>query len=285
MDMNVKNLSVLGLGDNVVDKYEHLRIMYPGGNAVNFAVYAKKMNCRVSAYMGYFGDDAEAEHVMASLRLHSVDISHCRRLAGENGCARVTVQNGDRVFLGSNEGGIRGKTPFILDSKDLAYMKSFDLVFSGCYGFMESQLPAVRQLGIPVAFDFSDDSSDHYYSQIAPMVDYAFMSCAELSEDEIRRKLAWVASLGPSFVCASRGALGCVAYAGRGFYVQPALPVENMVDTMGAGDALLTAFLIEHFSVVKAGAPPDIAGSMRRAAAFAAQICSAAGSWGCGAPY
>ena len=34
-------LRVLGLGDNVVDKYMHIRTMYPGGNALNFAVYAK----------------------------------------------------------------------------------------------------------------------------------------------------------------------------------------------------------------------------------------------------
>lgn len=31
-------MKVLGLGDNVVDKYENLGIMYPGGNSLNFAV-------------------------------------------------------------------------------------------------------------------------------------------------------------------------------------------------------------------------------------------------------
>ena len=36
------NVSALGFGDNVVDRYEHIHTMYPGGNAVNFAVYAKK---------------------------------------------------------------------------------------------------------------------------------------------------------------------------------------------------------------------------------------------------
>lgn len=51
-------VKVLGFGDNVVDKYEHLKIMYPGGNAVNFAVYAKKFGAERSAYMGIFGNDA-----------------------------------------------------------------------------------------------------------------------------------------------------------------------------------------------------------------------------------
>ena len=40
MDYPVK---VLGFGDNVVDLYDHLHLMYPGGNAVNFAVFAKRL--------------------------------------------------------------------------------------------------------------------------------------------------------------------------------------------------------------------------------------------------
>ena len=61
------DVSALGFGDNVVDKYEHIKTMYPGGNCVNFAVYAKMFGAKRSAYMGYFGNDAEAEHVMYAL--------------------------------------------------------------------------------------------------------------------------------------------------------------------------------------------------------------------------
>ena len=33
-------MKVIGIGDNVCDKYEHLKMMFPGGQAMNFAVYA-----------------------------------------------------------------------------------------------------------------------------------------------------------------------------------------------------------------------------------------------------
>ena len=33
---------VIGIGDNVCDKYYPSKIMYPGGQAMNFSVYAKK---------------------------------------------------------------------------------------------------------------------------------------------------------------------------------------------------------------------------------------------------
>ena len=170
------NVSALGFGDNVVDCYEHIHTMYPGGNAVNFAVYAKKCGAARSAYMGIFGNDAAAEHVIASLEDEDVELAKCKQLIGENGAARVTVVNGDRVFLGSNEGGIRGDARYVLDRFDLAYVKQFDVVHSGNYCFTERELPKLKAAGITVSFDFSDDSTDEYYEQIAPYVDFAFFS-------------------------------------------------------------------------------------------------------------
>ena len=185
------NVSALGFGDNVVDRYEHIHTMYPGGNAVNFAVYAKKCGAARSAYMGIFGNDAAAEHVIASLEDEGIELDKCEQMIGENGAARVTVVDGDRVFLGSNEGGIRGDARYVLDRFDLSYMKQFDVVHSGNYCFTERELPKLKAAGITVSFDFSDDSTDEYYEQIAPYVDFAFFSAADAaSEDEIRERVA-----------------------------------------------------------------------------------------------
>lgn len=70
-------LRVLGLGDNVVDKYMHIRTMYPGGNALNFAVYAKMFGIE-AGYLGVFGDDEAAAHVYDTIRGLGLDLSHCR---------------------------------------------------------------------------------------------------------------------------------------------------------------------------------------------------------------
>ena len=74
---------VIGFGDNVADRYTNARIMFPGGNAVNFAVYAKEAGMD-SSYLGVFGNDDIAEHIKASLTEIGVDISHCvTKEAGE----------------------------------------------------------------------------------------------------------------------------------------------------------------------------------------------------------
>ena len=77
-------LNVIGVGDNVVDIYLHKNIMYPGGNALNFCAYAKKLGHN-AAYIGVFGDDRAARHVMDTARLLGSELSRARRVHGEHG--------------------------------------------------------------------------------------------------------------------------------------------------------------------------------------------------------
>lgn len=44
----------LGFGDNVVDIYDHLKTMYPGGNCVNVSVYGKMAGCEKNSVYGIF---------------------------------------------------------------------------------------------------------------------------------------------------------------------------------------------------------------------------------------
>ena len=280
------DVSALGFGDNVVDKYEHIKTMYPGGNCVNFAVYAKMFGAKRSAYMGYFGNDAEAEHVMYALDDIGIETVKCKQLEGENGCARATLVDGDRVFLGSNEGGIRGKTQYVLDRFDLEYIRQFDFVHSGNYCFMEKELPKIHEAGVPISFDFSDDSEDSYYAEVAPTVDYAFCSF-DGTDEEAREHLKKIVSYGPKLAVASRGADGCILYDGQEYYVQKAVPIKEVVDTMGAGDSLITSFMVAYTDHLKKGITGETAirESLAAAAEFASKVCGMNGAFGYGKKY
>lgn len=280
------NVSLVGFGDNVVDKYEHISTMFPGGNCVNVAVYAKMNGAARCAYMGYFGTDAEAEHVMDTLAREKIETVKCRQIAGPNGCSVNTIVDGDRVFLHSNEGGIRGETPYVLDRFDLEYMQQFDIVHSGNYSFTEKELPKIRQAGVKVSFDFSDDSDEDYYRQVAPNVDYAFCSF-DGDKTAVKTHLQWVAALGPSLVCASRGAEGCMLYDGAEFYIQKAAPLDTVIDTMGAGDSLIASFLTSLIHLEKQGMSRQeaIRVSLQHGAEFAAKVCQMEGAFGYGKKY
>lgn len=277
------NVSVVGFGDNVVDIYTHSNKQYPGGNCVNFAVYAKMFGAKRSAYMGYFGTDVNADHVIEALHNEKIETVKCKKISGENGYSRCKLENGDRVFLDYNEGGVRSRHIYELDEFDIEYLKQFDLVHCGNYCYMESQLPKIKEANIPLSFDFSDDSTEEYYMQIAPLVTYAFCSYHG-TDEEVKKHLKKVSDLGPEIVCASRGAKGCMLYCNGKYYEQKAVPIEKVVDTMGAGDSLITTFMVGYTDARKKGISQDeaIVSSIAEAAKFAAEICQIDGAFGYG---
>jgi len=284
--MKIHEVNVLGFGDNVVDKYEHIKTMYPGGNCVNFSVYAKRFGATRSAYMGYFGDDNEAEHVIDALKKEAIETFKCEQLEGENGCARVTLIDGERIFLGSNEGGIRGEVPFVLNRFDLEYIRQFDVVHSGNYCFTEKELHKIKENNVLISFDFSDDSTQEYYENVAKYVDFAFCSF-DGSLDEAKIHLQKIISYGPKIAVASRGAEGSILYNGQKFYEQKAIPIDEVIDTMGAGDALLAAFLVSYLNEMNDSKSEEerIQNSLLEAAKFAASICKIEGAFGYGKIY
>lgn len=277
------DVSVVGFGDNVVDVYTHTGMQYPGGNCVNFAVYAKMFGAKKAAYMGYFGTDANAEHVISALKSEDIETIKCKQISGQNGYSRCRLDNGDRVFLDYNEGGVRSRYIYELDRFDLEYLSAFDLIHCGNYCYMESQLPKIKQAGLPLSFDFSDDSDDDYYEKIAPLVKYAFCSF-DGNEEDTENHLKKIASYGPEIVCASRGAEGCMLYADGDFFVQKAVPIKTVVDTMGAGDSLLTTFMVGYLDAVKKGVDKKtaIVDSIAKAAEFASKVCQMEGAFGYG---
>lgn len=279
-------IKVIGLGDNVVDKYEHINTMYPGGNALNFAVYAKRLGVE-AAFLGAFGTDNEAEHVQTSIEKIGLDISHSKHYEGENGCARVTLEDGDRVFLGSNRCGVLRENGLNLTEEDLDYIKGFDLLHTGLYGFSEGELPKIKALGVPIGFDFSSDFTQEQVNRIAAKIDYAYFSCSHLKIDDMLNLMVKVINLGCKLVLCTMGEKGALLYDGSTFYLQEPKLVKA-IDTMGAGDSFITCFMVHYLMGLesgKSGKQTIIKESLEKAADFSSQQCLVDGSFGFGKIY
>lgn len=278
------DVSLAGFGDNVVDIYEHTHTSYPGGNSVNVAVHAKRLGACRCAYLGYFGSDWAAEQIICALKETGVEINRCRQIQGESGWSRVTLVNGDRTWLASNEGGVRGRTPWTADRFDVEYLSEFDVVHIGCYGFMERELPKLKHAGIPVAFDFSDDADSEYIRAVAPYTEYVFLSRSGRTKLQVQEEMREICEYGPAVCVATLGGEGAAAYYGGKFFRQPACPIPEVVDTMGAGDALIAAFLLEVISRRKRRAltEQDIQEGLLRGVKYAATVCGIPGAFGFG---
>ena len=147
---------LLCIGDNVVDLYLDRGVFFPGGNALNVAVLARRFGLADVAYMGIVGNDREGDHVRACMLAENLSIAHLRRVEGPNGKAQVTHDAaGDRVFVSSNRGGIRRKLMLRMDEDDLALIAAKGHVHSSCFSYLEPELPRIRAAARGVSFDFS----------------------------------------------------------------------------------------------------------------------------------
>jgi fructoselysine 6-kinase len=274
---------LVAVGLNVVNKYEQLGMMYPGGNEFNVAVYAVWLGAR-GAFLGVFGSDEAGRYVAGVLDRLGVDFSHSRFREGENGYAMVRLEEGERVFGEYNHGGVTGLYPIKLDEEDLSYIRGFDAASSSINAHLgPDQIRKIRGVGVPVSFDFSDLYSAKDLAVFAPLADYSFFSCSALDKGETEKLLRTAHSLSGSLCVATRGAKGATAFDGRDFYEQEAVPVA-VVDTMGAGDAFIAGFLLRHIHEKNTGLGTAV--SIRRALSAAAEnaskICKLEGAIGIG---
>lgn len=277
---------VLGIGDNVCDKYMHSGIMYPGGQALNFSVYAKILGAD-SSYMGVFGTDDVAKHIIKTLDSLNIDHKRCRQYQGENGYAKISLVNGDRVFLSSNKGGIVNKYPIQLNADDIEYIKHFSLIHTSNNSHLNSQLPILKEIGIPISYDFSCCwKQKEFLLEVAPYITFAFLSCGSIQQDEIEKICRNIFSYGCKLVIATRGKLGSVVYNGKNFFFQNSKFVEP-IDTLGAGDSYATAFLLSIIENIKNSNYDDgsIKKAMEHGADFASKICMTQGAFGHGIPF
>ncbi|PEQ89533.1 fructoselysine 6-kinase [Bacillus sp. AFS006103] len=281
-------MKVIGVGDNVVDKYVYKKTMYPGGNALNFSVYAKQLGVE-AAYLGVFGNDRAAQHIIATLKSLEVDISHCRQHEGENGFAAVDLVEGDRVFIGGNGGGVQVEHPIVLGLEDVEYIKRFDIAHTSIYSEMNSELHKLKESGILVSYDFSSDYNDVLLEKNCQYIDISLLSCGKLADEEVESLLKRVYSYGSKLVLGTMGSRGSIIYDGQSFYRQEPHFVQPL-DTLGAGDSFFTAFILHYLTEKKKN--PDIhqnavllKSSMEEGAKFAAKTCLVDGAFGHGIPF
>uniref|UniRef100_UPI0023A7B09E PfkB family carbohydrate kinase n=1 Tax=Tepidanaerobacter syntrophicus TaxID=224999 RepID=UPI0023A7B09E len=173
---------IIGVGDNVVDKYLDLGLMFPGGNALNVAVLSYRYGAD-AAYMGVLGEDRAGRHIYETLQKEGIDVSHVRITEGPNAYSEVTLVDGDRVFVGGDP-GVSTQLSFTED--DFEYMKKFDLIHTSVYSYIEDELKNLKETGKIVSFDFSDSYEQSYLNKTLPYVDFAFFSGSGKSLEEIK---------------------------------------------------------------------------------------------------
>ena len=266
-------ISVIGVGDNTVDRYLHLGKMFPGGNAVNVPVLAHRLG-NPAAYLGWLAKDPHGMLVYDALVEEGVDVSRCRLVEGQNAFCEVTLQDGDRIFGNFSEGVC---DQIKLNEKDLQFISTFDLVHTSVYSFITPYLEQLRSVSKVLSFDFSNEWDRDSLAAILPFVDIALISNPVMNIDENNELINFAHAFGPDIVLVTSGEHGALLFDGSQFFHQEIQPVGEIVDTLGAGDAFAACFMVNYLSGV------SIQEALQKAAKSAAETCKYYGAFGHGA--
>lgn len=276
-------MKTVSLCDYVYDIYKNIGISYPGGNAANVAVNASKLGCD-SAFLGNLADDKYGKHMISIFHQYHIDISKCNKIT--NSSTKKCIQNiidSERHFINVD---IQDNWANIiqLQQQDIEYLQTFDVIFTSCNAKIADQMNKLYQINGVVVYDFGEKEkyrTKEYFEQVVPFIDLAQFSMSGKSFEQIHlfvQTFGWDVPM-----LFTRGHEKPIFYIDGQYYFGKIHQVEA-VDTMGAGDAYITAFVVH---LVQQGWKKHdkikehwITEAMKLAGLYASEVCLLSGGIG-----
>jgi fructoselysine 6-kinase len=265
-------LRLLCIGDNCVDHYVELGRRFPGGNALNVAVYASRLPGVEADYVGVVGTDGEGDFMVSQMQAQGLDTSLLLRRVGETAVTTIHLRDGERVFADYREGV---QMNAVLPRGSLPDISRYDLVHFTVWGFGREHAGWMKEShGVKLSCDFSSQIDDPR-TDIMPHLDYSFFSGSGFIRDGVdpEHKIRELKEKTPGVVVMTLGERGSLVHDGETLHRGEALPVE-VVDTLGAGDGYIAAFLCARLW----GEP--IQEAILKGHEAARDICTRLGAWG-----
>ena len=273
-------VKIAALGINVVDIYLQENMMYPGGNEFNIAWHVHALGGE-SAFIGVFSEDKAGQLLRSILSDQDVDISQSKTSAeGSCGYALVEFNDGDRVFVDWNKQGVTDRFPIVVAEPLVSFLKGYDLTcISHNSRFSQEKVQALQSDGIKIAYDFSDFFHATEMQKLCPSLEVGFFSLSHKEDaTAVKETLEEACKQGCKLAVGTLGPHGSLAFDGKRYYSQPSIDAER-IDTMGAGDSFIAAFLTTYLKD-----QTNISEALLQATEYATKTIGFKGSLGFGYP-
>ena len=255
------------VGDSCVDRYlPPVDRTTAGGNALNVAANLAARGHR-TAYVGVVGEDADGRLIRQAASSSGLDLRHLSTAAGVTGVCTVRLsRDGERVFLSERTGVSGGYRPPV---EAVEFLDGCDWVHAAGLAVGEPLLPRLRSRHR--SYDFSTPDPGRI-RELAADLDIAFLSVGGIDRDQAVALARAAVAAGARAAVVTRGRHGSLAAWDGRLAEQPA-EQAGVVDTLGAGDALIAAVI----SSVVAGA--DLDQALAEGARAAAAACTHIGAF------
>lgn len=278
----MKSIDILCIGEVLIDFIGH-EINTPinktkdyhrflGGSPTNVAVNAARLGLK-SKLIASCGDDGLGEYILTKLNESKVDTTHVAKIdAVPTSVIFVSKSTDTPDFIPYRQADCQiseDQLPDeIINSAKIFHTTCFALSKNPARQTILNRALKAKELGLKLSIDinFSERIWPNREEAIQVLKEYlANDPLVKLSEDDCFRLFAETKSeeyifqffhtLGAKTICLTKGKNGVVVSdSTQGIFVQNALPINEIKDTTGAGDAFWTGFLyaqLQHKSLTQ----------------------------------
>lgn len=238
----VPETRVAVVGDNCIDVYQAGSTRSAvGGNALNVAVGLARHGIPTE-YIGEVGDDDYGRRVLAAAKGAGVRVDRVHVVGGSTWTAFIAVDEDGTAKVQSEDPGACG--PYTLWDDEVDLLAGFDHVHMANLHRPGAVIRDLRERGVSTSYDYGKATG--WDPVDVPQI--AFASCDQ--DDALDRGVQMVreaCSRGAQLAVVTLGAAGSVAFDGHRIHFQSAKPIVP-IDTLGAGDSYIAAFLASRFA-------------------------------------
>lgn len=185
-------------------------------------------------------DDLYGDTAVKLFKKLNIDCSHLDIVAGgETPSVPLSLIKNDRVH-GTPNRGVMADYEFSQSAID--YICTKDYMHTDFTGKLISKLPYIKEQGVKIFFDLSNQLDHPDLIDVLQHINVGLVSF-ESDIEEAKNFLVKATDLGVEIMIATLGNQGSIAYDGKRFYKQPAIPVSQVVNTVGAGDSFFAGFI------------------------------------------
>lgn len=210
---------------------------------------------------GLLGDDTAGRLVREFIASRGIRFIEDRDPQGTMRHINLMNQRGERISIWANA----GSHEFAIDmAKIIDPIRHADIVSVTIANYCRQFLPLLSEMGKEVWIDIHDyDGANPYHAEFIEAADYLLMS--SLLMEDWRSFLERRVAAGTKVALCTHGTAGASGVAaGSGWCDLPAIAVDDVVDTNGAGDAFFAGFASQW------ARDPDLEKAMRRGVQVAA---------------
>ncbi len=276
-----KTFRIAFMGDLTADAYMPEGTIRLGGAALNSAMWAKRQKA-VPTIVSAVGTDNAGKQFIKALRREKLSVSGIQKKRGKTSSIEIFVsEDGERRY-GTWDPGVLSS--YHLHSKDKKMLSSVDAIVITIYPkyehvlqeFFQWKQSLKRSRQTQIVINYGDlKEFERSLDVVIRNIDLADILVFGLDKDEDENRINDIRVLTlarKKMAIVTLGKYGSIVWHNGEVFMEPAKDV-TAVDTTGAGDSFLAAFLI---SFLKSG---DIQQSLQKGSELAAQVIQKVGAY------